>query len=42
MLEQSKFNFPQLFIEMNQEGFLDSKKFIDMNHLDSQKYVCVV
>lgn len=39
MSVQNDFNFPELFVDMDKEGCLNSENFIDMNHLDSQKYL---
>ncbi len=36
---KSNFDFPQLYIEMDRGGHLDSKNFIDMHHLESKEYI---
>lgn len=36
---KSNFDFPQLYVEMDRAGYLDSKNFIDMHHLESQEYL---
>ena len=39
MLECNGFDFPELFTDMDIAGCLDSENFVDMNHLDTQKYL---
>ncbi|HOR45393.1 MAG TPA: hypothetical protein PK624_11440 [Spirochaetota bacterium] len=39
MLIQNSFDFPELFMEMDTEGCLTTENFIDMNHLETQKYL---